>query len=131
MDYKQILDAILKYDIITVYRHVRPDGDAVGSQLGLVTYLRENFPNKSIYVCGFDKFDKYPIVDEVSDELINQSLAIVLDTSNRDRIDDMRESPADRIFTIITSLRNPRRVPFPNQIRWFIAADLIHKTTVF
>ena len=100
MDYKQILDAILKYDIITVYRHVRPDGDAVGSQLALVTYLRENFPNKAIYICGFDKFDKYPIIDDVSDEIIENSLAIVLDTSNRERIDDMRALNAKMLIKI-------------------------------
>lgn len=100
MDYQLILDNILKYDVITVYRHIRPDGDAVGSQLGLVNFLRENFPLKEVYVCGFDKFDKYPIIDEVSDEKINSSLAIVLDTSNRERIDDTRALNAKMVIKI-------------------------------
>ena len=100
MNYALILDEILKYDIITVYRHVRPDGDAVGSQLGLVTFLKDNFPNKQIYVCGFDTFDKYPIIDEVSDEIIHSSLAIILDTANRDRIDDVRALDAKMTIKI-------------------------------
>ena len=90
MNYALILDEILKHDIITVFRHCRPDGDAVGSQLGLVTFLKDNFPNKAIYICGLETFDKYPMIDSVSEEIISNSLAIILDTSNRERIDDTR-----------------------------------------
>ena len=35
MKLKAIIDQIEKYDIITLYRHKGPDGDAYGSQIGL------------------------------------------------------------------------------------------------
>ena len=39
-----ILNKIEEYDRIVVYRHVSPDFDALGSQLGLYHYLKHNFP---------------------------------------------------------------------------------------
>ena len=47
--YKSILNEIVKYDTIAVYRHTSPDFDASGTQNGLVTWLKDSFPNKKIY----------------------------------------------------------------------------------
>ena len=90
MDFKTIKELILKYDTITIFRHIRPDGDAAGSQLGLLTYLKDNFPLKKIYALGTETYDVYPYLDETSDEIIKDSLAIILDTSTKDRVDDKR-----------------------------------------
>lgn len=99
-DYQELLDLINKYQIITIYRHQRPDGDAVGSQLGLKEFIQDNFKDKQVYALGVDLYDAYPIVDEVSDETIANSLAIVLDTSNRERISDSRYALAKEIVKI-------------------------------
>jgi acetate kinase/phosphoesterase RecJ-like protein len=86
-------ELILKYDVITVFRHQNPDPDALGSQWGLVTWLKETFPNKEIYALGKhvgvkpQLFEDYNLVE---DEVISSSLAIILDTSNAARIDDQR-----------------------------------------
>ncbi|HBW05832.1 MAG TPA: bifunctional oligoribonuclease/PAP phosphatase, partial [Clostridiales bacterium] len=42
-------DTIKKYDVIVIHRHQNPDGDAMGSQLGLKRVLQQNFPDKKIY----------------------------------------------------------------------------------
>ena len=55
--YKQVLKQIKKYDTIVVLRHEVPDFDASGSQFGLVTWIKDNFPNKKVYALG--KAHKY------------------------------------------------------------------------
>ena len=90
---EDIIKKIEKYDIITIYRHIYPDGDAYGSQNGLKEIIKENWPNKEVYCVGTpsNHFDKFlPHMDEVSDEKIENSLAIVLDVGNIARVDDAR-----------------------------------------
>lgn len=93
-DYKKILELIEAYDTICIFRHVRPDGDAVGSQLGLKEWIKANYPQKKVYAIGKEVYEHYPFIDEVEDEVISNSLAIILDTSNRERIDDDRWTKA-------------------------------------
>ena len=45
--FENILELIQKYDTIILHRHFRPDGDALGSQIGLKHILKENFPEKN------------------------------------------------------------------------------------
>ena len=48
--FNTILDKIKKHDRIILHRHSKPDGDALGSQIGLKHILKDNFPEKEIYV---------------------------------------------------------------------------------
>ncbi len=41
---RQIIDTIEKYEKIIIHRHVRPDPDAYGSQLGLKELIKANYP---------------------------------------------------------------------------------------
>jgi len=91
--FSQIRDCIEAYDTITIFRHIKPDGDAYGSQFGLATYLKYRYPNKKIYCVGSNEGRNaglFPEADVVSDELIASSLAISVDTSTKDRVDDQR-----------------------------------------
>ncbi|MCB7303549.1 bifunctional oligoribonuclease/PAP phosphatase NrnA [Bariatricus massiliensis] len=45
-----LLEAIKKASSIAVGGHVRPDGDCVGSCMGVYQYVRDNFPDKEIQV---------------------------------------------------------------------------------
>jgi nanoRNase/pAp phosphatase (c-di-AMP/oligoRNAs hydrolase) len=45
-EYKAIYRAIERYDRIVVFRHIKPDFDAMGTQMGLYTWLKDNFPRK-------------------------------------------------------------------------------------
>lgn len=99
---KAFIAEIEKYDIITIFRHAHPDGDAFGSQYGLKQWIIENYPDKQVYALGFDKpmREVFPVPDEASDEIIKNSLAIITDTANTERIDDIRALSAKRIIKI-------------------------------
>ena len=45
-----VLEKIKEYDRIFIFRHIRPDGDCVGSSKGLCEILRLSFPEKDVRV---------------------------------------------------------------------------------
>ena len=44
--FEKVLEKIKEYNRIIIHRHSNPDGDALGSQIGLKNILIENFPDK-------------------------------------------------------------------------------------
>ena len=100
--YDEILKLIEKYNTIVIYRHELPDFDASGTQHGLATWLRDSFPNKIIYTVGKDFEDftpsLFPKNDDIDVTTLKDFLAIVLDTSNSQRIDDKSYSLAKDII---------------------------------
>ena len=88
--YKELLDLIIKYEHITIFRHLRPDGDAVFSSNALKEWIVSNFPSKTVKLAGNEVYDKFPVKEEVSDEFIQSSLAIICDVSQAARTDDNR-----------------------------------------
>lgn len=97
-------DAIKKYDVIIIHRHSNPDGDAMGSQIGLKHVLQVNFPDKKIYAVGDDArrfaFMDGSEMDVVDDAAYKGALAIVLDTSAKSLISDERYALAETILRI-------------------------------
>lgn len=92
--FETILEAIRLHDRIVLHRHVNPDGDALGSQIGLKHILRENFPDKQVRAVG-DGAGRYAfmddsIMDDVPDAFYEGALAIILDTSAAHLISDGR-----------------------------------------
>lgn len=89
---QNIIAKIESYDYIAIYRHVNPDFDAFGSQLGIYDMIKTTYPNKKVYVCGdfsSELVEKYTV--DFNDDAVdynNEILGIVLDTANRERIDD-------------------------------------------
>lgn len=97
-------DAIKKYDVIVIHRHSNPDGDAMGSQIGLKRVLQVNFPDKKIYAVGDDarrfSFMDGSEMDVVDDAAYKGALAIVLDTSAKSLISDERYALAETVLRI-------------------------------
>ena len=98
-DVSRILSAIKRYDRIAIFRHAMPDFDALGSQMGLATWLKDNFPEKEIHVLGDNHVTftprLYPEMDRLDEEWFHQPfLAIILDTANTSRISDPRYKKA-------------------------------------
>jgi len=90
--YKQFLKKIKEYGTIIIHRHGRPDGDAIGSQIGLKESIKATFPYKKVYAVG-DVNPKVSFVGEVDvidDALYNNALVIVLDSSDTNMINDER-----------------------------------------
>ncbi|MBC8845100.1 bifunctional oligoribonuclease/PAP phosphatase NrnA, partial [Escherichia coli] len=67
----EILQQIKQYETIILHRHVRPDPDAYGSQMGLAEIIRASFPEKKVYSVGNDEksLQFLGIVDEITDEI--------------------------------------------------------------
>ena len=92
--FQPILNAITRYDTIIIHRHKNPDGDAMGSQIGLKHILLENFPEKKIYVVGDDArfygFMDDSQMDVIDDSVYEGALAVILDSGSRHLISDER-----------------------------------------
>ena len=99
--YNKIKELIEKYDRIIIHRHSNPDGDAIGSQVGLKHIIKTNYPEKEVYAVG-DASKRYGFIedcatDTIPDEYYNGALAFVLDTSAISHISDERYKTADAI----------------------------------
>ena len=96
--FEKVLEKIQAADTIVLHRHTNPDGDALGSQIGLKHIILENYPEKKVLMVG-DEAGRYAfmadsVMDEVADEVYADALAIVLDCSARKLISDDRYTKA-------------------------------------
>ena len=92
--YKQIYNKIKKYNRIVIARHVGPDPDALGSSIGLKEIIKATFPEKEVYAigCPANKFKYIGELDKFKEEYYKDSLLIVTDTPDKDRIDGVNPS---------------------------------------
>ncbi len=92
--FEAIQQLISQYPRIIIHRHKNPDGDALGSQMGLKQILIDTYPEKEILAVG-DMTPRYAFmatlpIDEIEDSAYEGALAIVLDTSAKALISDDR-----------------------------------------
>lgn len=90
--FEQVHDKILAYQVIIIHRHLHPDGDAYGAQLGLKEILKQTFPEKLVFAVGDEAptFSFLGKMDEVPTELYQNALVIVLDSSDFKLVSDER-----------------------------------------
>jgi phosphoesterase RecJ-like protein len=98
--FEKVIKEIEKYDSIIIHRHKNPDGDALGSQVGLKHIIKENYPHKKVYAVG-DHSVRYGFMedcaaDEIENFVYDGALAIILDTSAKALISDDRYTLAAR-----------------------------------
>ena len=95
-----IVQAIAQFDTIIIHRHSRPDGDALGSQVGLKHLILENFSGKTVYCvgdeAGFYSFMADTAMDEIPDSAYEGALAVILDCGGEHLISDDRWKLAAR-----------------------------------
>lgn len=99
---RQIIDTIEKYDKIIIHRHVRPDPDAYGSQIGLKKLIQTNYPDKKVYTVGAhdESLSFLAKPDEIDDDPFAGALIIITDTANTERIDDQRYTKGDYLIKV-------------------------------
>lgn len=87
---KAVLDKIKQYQKIVIFRHLRPDGDAVGATKGLCDVLRATYPDKDVRLINNDFADYVAFLGRedapVDDEFFADALGIVIDTATVERI---------------------------------------------
>jgi phosphoesterase RecJ-like protein len=102
--WKQVLTCIEEYNKIIIHRHSRPDGDAMGSQIGLKNIILENYPQKTVYVVGdsnnYFSFMPDSQMDDISDSEYDGALAILLDSAAAHLISDDRYKKAEKTVRI-------------------------------
>lgn len=87
--YKAIYNEIKKYKKIYIARHIGPDPDAYGSQIGLRDSIKLSFPSKEVYAVGtsVSRFKFIGRLDKVNEFDYENSLLIVTDTPDKKRVD--------------------------------------------
>ena len=100
--FRRIYNEMLKAGTIIIHRHTKPDGDALGSQIGLKEALISSFKNKKVFAVG-DTSDKYSWIgemDNISEEEYKDALVIVVDCGAEKLINDERYKLGKKIIKI-------------------------------
>jgi bifunctional oligoribonuclease and PAP phosphatase NrnA len=92
----ELFERIAKAGSIAVAGHVRPDGDSVGSCLGLRNYIIDNYPDKKVDVYIGDCTDKFSFMRGFNESFRDPrdmegkmyDLFVSLDTAQKSRLGD-------------------------------------------
>ncbi len=103
--FKEILRIIKENNRFIIYRHNSPDFDALGSQYGLATWIKDNFPNKEVYCVGDVDPNLIPILFPKPDELTEgdyhkEHIAITVDVADSLRVSNNHLSQAKLVVKI-------------------------------
>lgn len=100
----EALELLKKYDTVIIHRHTNPDGDAMGSQIGLKNLLLDNFPEKKVYAVGDGagrfSFMDGSVMDEIPDETYCGAVAVILDSAEHSLVSDDRYTLAEKTLRI-------------------------------
>ena len=101
---QQILDKIKAYDSIMLFRHIRLDGDCVGSTIGLKALIKATWPEKQVLLIDDQQSDFLAFMNEtdaeVPDEVYASSLGIVIDTATPQRISNPKYALCKELIKI-------------------------------
>lgn len=89
-----IFERIKNAESIMLFRHIRVDGDCMGATKGLKEIIRQTWPEKQVYLIDNERSEYLAFLgsddEEVPDEVYAQSLAIVIDVGNHERISNQK-----------------------------------------
>ncbi|MGI6735544.1 MAG: DHH family phosphoesterase [Bacilli bacterium] len=101
--FKKLRKFIERHDTITIFSHVYPDGDAIGSIIGLRELIKTSYKHKKVFGLGTNVqpfVSLFGALDIVSDEVIKDSGAIIVDVANGARVEDQRYKLAKASFKL-------------------------------
>ncbi len=100
----EILNKIKEYDRIMLFRHVRNDGDCVGSTKGLKAIIKSTWPEKEVLIVDTEASEYLaflgPDDDAVADEVYTEALGIVIDTASVARISNPKYALCKELIKI-------------------------------
>lgn len=104
-NYSYFYSCVKKYDHIVIFRHIKPDFDAMGTQMGLYTFIKDNFPNKDVHFVGDNHVTftprLFPEAERLNDSYFDEPfLAIICDVGDHERIADPRYTKAKKILKV-------------------------------
>ena len=90
--YQDVYQAITTHKTIIIIPHQRPDGDCLGSAIGLKDIIQTSFPDKHVYAIGEETgYLKFlGSLDVIEDEVFKDACVIAVDTANQERMADPR-----------------------------------------
>lgn len=110
----QIYDKIKAYDRILLFRHIRVDGDCVGSTKGMKDIILSTWPNKEVFIIDDERSSYLAFLgpDDISDDdmpigytryedaLYEDALGIVIDVASPERISNPKYALCKEIIKI-------------------------------
>ena len=117
--FEQILEEIKSSDSIVIAGHIRPDGDCYGSQVGLKNVIETTFPDKKVYIVGSGLphfFDYLEPTVKISDDIIKESLCIIVDLNELYRVEDKRVPKLAKKLVQIDHHVVMENFPFPTAV---------------
>ena len=111
----KIYEQIKKHKVIIIHRHSRPDGDAIGSQIGLKEAIKRSFPYKKVFVVG-DENEKFNFLGKMIIEELSIPHKTALKTlkkimSNKENPTEMEKLLISLKFSAMTDVKNPEELP--------------------
>ena len=90
--FETIRKLIEDHDVIVLHRHQNPDGDALGSQIGLKHLILDNYPGKTVYTVG-DPAGRYAfmedsVMDDVPDEVKRRRVERIMERQKAISLDN-------------------------------------------
>lgn len=89
-----IYERIAAAKSVMLFRHVRIDGDCVGATKALKRIIRLTWPEKPVYIIDDEKSDYLAFLGPddapVGDEVYRESLGVVIDVGNKERISNQK-----------------------------------------
>ena len=101
---QSIFDRIQAAPSIMLFRHIRVDGDCVGATKGLQELIRQTWPDKRVLITDDEHSDYLAFLGPddapVPDEIYRESLGIVIDVGNHERISNQKYALCKEIIKI-------------------------------
>lgn len=108
----QLIEAVERAGTIAIGGHVRPDGDCIGSCMGLYGYIAENYPEKKvcIYLEEVSENFSYLRQEGAFDRETHYDLFVSLDCGDAERLGEAQAvmEAADYVFNVDHHITNTK-----------------------
>ncbi len=89
--FNKMMKVIKENDRFIIYRHSSPDFDALGAQMGLATWIKDNFPDKTVHFVGDEDHNLIPLLFPHMQQLteadfMKEHVAITVDVADSKRV---------------------------------------------